>query len=89
MYFAVNAMAATEVSGVFSGPQIERTAQENFAVRVLCADTYPGRDTLRTFRRKNAPLLQRGLRPGSGTGRPLRRVRSRRYRGRDRGHGKS
>jgi hypothetical protein len=46
-------------SGVFSGPQIERTAQENLAVRVLCADTYPGRDTLRTFRRKNAPLAAR------------------------------
>jgi hypothetical protein len=48
-------------SGVFSGPQIERTAQENLAVRVLCADTYPGRDTLRTFRRKNAAPLQDGL----------------------------
>ena len=45
-------------TGVFSSRQIERTTDENVAVRLLCADTHPDHDTLCTFRRKNGPLLQ-------------------------------
>ena len=45
-------------TGVFSSRQIERTTDENVAVRLLCADTHPDHDTRCTFRRKNGPLLQ-------------------------------
>ena len=45
-------------TGVFSSRQIERTTDENVAVRLLCADTHPDHDTLCTFRRQNGPLLQ-------------------------------
>ena len=45
-------------TGVFSSRQIERATHENVAVRLLCADTHPDHDTLCTFRRENAALLQ-------------------------------
>jgi transposase len=48
-------------TGVFSSRQIERSTHENVAVRLLCADTHPDHDTLCTFRRRNAVLLQRAF----------------------------
>lgn len=48
-------------TGVFSSRQIERATFDSVAVRVLCADTHPDHDTLCTFRRQNAALLQRAF----------------------------
>jgi transposase len=48
-------------TGVFSSRQIERTTQENVAVRLLCADTHPDHDTLCAFRRENGALLSRSF----------------------------
>jgi transposase len=44
-------------TGVFSSRQIERSTQENVAVRLLCADTHPDHDTICAFRRQNGTLL--------------------------------
>jgi len=44
-------------TGVFSSRQIERSTQENVAVRLLCADTHPDHDTICAFRRQNGALL--------------------------------
>ncbi len=48
-------------TGLFSSRQIERATYENVAVRLLCADTHPDHDTLCTFRRENARLVQRAF----------------------------
>lgn len=46
---------------MFSSRQIERASHTDVAVRFVCADTHPDRDTLCTFRRKNGALLQRAF----------------------------
>src|SRR5687767_8438978 len=48
-------------TGVFSSRQIERATHDSVAVRLLCADTHPDHDTLCTFRKENAALLQRSF----------------------------
>jgi transposase len=49
----------SDAAGVISCRQIERSTYENMAVRLLCADTHSGYDTICTFGRRNAVLLQR------------------------------
>jgi len=48
-------------TGVFSSRQIERTSYDSVAVRMLCGDTHPDHDTLCSFRKENAALLQRSF----------------------------
>jgi transposase len=48
-------------TGLFSSRQIERATHDRVAVRLLCADTHPDHDTLCTFRKENAALLQRSF----------------------------
>jgi transposase len=44
---------------IFSSRQIERASYDSVAVRYLCANEHPDHDTIATFRRDNAALLQR------------------------------
>lgn len=48
-------------TGQFSSRQVERATHTDVAVRFLCANTHPDHDTLCTFRRKNAALMQRAF----------------------------